>query len=375
MRVFDKIIYNMNGIMLGDKKAFVDNLLKELGIHYRSICFDFVSLGNDIESKIKEMFPDLAKDRFRDVSFLLSRARSFTSFRADENGNVLSSLNPDQIGRFEEFLRKIPKPINPSIGTVVLDMIDWYKDGEQNITYYLDKEYTSYYTCGYYSNSIRIEREFGSDNTAVTLMIDRTGDRVDTLREYPENFLRVMNALGKPDLIKFCCFFDPEEKAHNEIAQNEFMKSAQKNNYCDAYNEFRLLLNDDDYIYNRCASTKRINTKAIVGKIAEQYGYKYVSFDGENYICKKIIENNYIVTVKLVRGSGCSLAGARVAIDGWNFCIYPLIGYVCTFPYDTDMLRKYVSVTFDIADKAAEDYFDLLNKCFGKTPRWFADRE
>ena len=359
--------------MFRDTKGRVDDLLKELGVRYRLINFDFRCIGYKDIAHINRLFPDIIKGTYFNRELC-----SFTTFRMDENGDITNGADPDCVELLEGFLQKIPRPINPGFNTVILDLIDWYNDGKQNPVYYLvNGEISQDHLCSsYYSNSIRLRKEFdfGNKYNPVTLMIDRTDDSVDTIREYPEAFLKVMNALGKPKYTDLRCTFDPEEKARNKIAEKEVMEAVQTNTYSDAYKEFEGMINAENELYYGCTPIKGISPKEIIGKIAKQYGYKYTSFWGGAYTYKKIIENNYIVIVDFVGGPGSSAMGANVRVEGYNFWQHLFTGEeipVC----DSDLLEKYSKVTFGTADKAIEDYFDLFNERFGKTPRWFADRK
>lgn len=376
MKVFEVFNYNLNQIRFKQNKEFFETLFKETGFEYTDISFIFkFDPSGDACKKTIKMFPELDEYvHYYAEAELYPHSMpdySLSSVVQNADGTLNCNMKKQHHKVFGDLLKKIPHNVNFAFMGVVLDKINWYKDGCQNAVLinntnnHIITDHNFYH---YLSNSVRFfkEHDYGNKKNYIEVMIERTNDS-ETLREYPIKFKEFTNRLGKSYDKRLRCGFDEKESKELEIADQTINEWKKQKDYSHHFDTFQKL---EGYLMESVTSISNYSPKSVLTKVARGDNYKFIRCVNGCYTYKKINENNHSFVVNFMFRPFSMYVDASISVEGYNFnhCIYSNKEIPAK---DKDILSNYAQIAFETANRIENDISELLYNIYGKTPDWF----
>ena len=372
MRVFDSYTYNViDKVKFNKTKAYIDNMLAELGLSYQNIGF---KLQCGPMSQAIEKYPALSKyyhleDENASEGQLYTN-QLLTSFSKNWHKGELYVEEEDQevIG---ELFSKIPRPYRFAFCKLLLDGIDWYGEGDLAPAIQTYDSYQVKYPTGSYQpfdcNGISLSREYDDGNkvNTVCVVVEATAETVP--KDTTDILKKLEPYLGTPIRTGRRCMFSKEEYERFDELEKKYNKRLIE--------LFEEMVGECQYTYKdipnepiilELCSKKTIN-KAFKGSGFEMGNRKGMLPGMNAVVCKDLHNYNYYVLFD--RSPSGNWFSFNLGISGYNFKVaLSQKNFGAKSKEEAEQkieeIAKYIiSVRNVIGEEMAAD--------FGDTPDWY----
>ena len=276
---------------------------------------------------------------------------------------------------FSALIKKIPNTINFGFMGVVLDNIDWYKNGFQEPVFYSNSKKIDYYDHqfnSYFSNSIRFFKEFdfGNKLNIVQVIIERKITE-DDLELYPDLFREILIKLAGPTHSTLKCIFSKTENEKWLNASKDFSSFLEeKSNKKSVFQNSDDFNTDDGYLIDWVTPVSGFSPKTVFNKIAKAREFEYCFCKNGCYRYRFKNSNNHIFTVELMNIPFSSFFEASISIEGYNFA-HTVCNTRRVTVKNPSEAKLFAEEVFDGAIKAKNEYSEKLLFLYGYTPKWY----
>ena len=372
MRVFDNYRYNVISIVKFNKtKAYIDNMLSELGLAYSRVCFS-LNCGNvdDVLGK----FPALKKycrsdDKTRDPS---------------EYGNtVITSISPEwykgalyaekeDIPAINEIFSKIPRTYGFAFADLLLDGIDWYGEGSAPVTAVKADPWREWdrippvlFATG--SSGIFMERSFGDGNKTNTLWVRVEATAEGEPRDTTDIIEKLTPYLGKPQGHERRCFYTQQEYDHFSELSNRFSSELEE--------IFAAEVSKGDLVFTDIMGDPMV--KDLCGKRTVERIFKSSGIDayfGSSGMPGAVTfsfydRHGFSYSMLVDRSPSSNVISFRLSISSCNFCVSLRDKSFClkTKQQAAERVAELARYTALVRDTIG----DRLAAAFGDCPEWY----
>lgn len=374
LKVYETFTFNLNKIKFKDNKDFLDSLLSSLGLGYSDIAFAFIG-SEEGAGKLLSRYPEFEK--YKHYGLWVSENAPVVSSRyRRDDGTLALYIDKEHQSKLAEILKKIPRPINFPIMSVMLDGIDWYGDGENDPIFSSapgTEEQAGRFFDGYHNNNIVFGKEFdwGTKYNFVYITIDRRGD-FDSLAPYPEKFESFLSSLGTKEYHKeLTCVFEADVQTYFSHTREKLRQSVNPQQFKESFADFTPLYNHPtEERIEELLPIKGFSPKKIFTQSVKQYGYKYAGFAGGDYEFQKRNKYGQYVSINFIIEPFTSRLSAWLTYTGHNFTLSTAF-FPTVIVHTEDEMLRYAQKVSELSSISEEEYEEKLFEAFGRTPVWF----
>ena len=371
MRVFDFYCYNIiDKVKFNKTKAYIDNMLSELGFEYHNVGF-LLHCGK-VDDTFKK-YPVLKKycrieDKSRNPQEYGNRYITSLSEKWYE-GKIYS--DESDIPIVTEIFSKIPRPYNFGFSKLILDGIDWYRNGDISLAIKPNevwKQIVPPLPDAIGSSGILMEREFDDGNKRNTVWVKIEATTANEPRDTSDIIILLEPYLGKPIHYQRSCYFTQDEYTYNSELAKLFSDEAEKL-YSDNVQEtplyYRNNMLNDPMIKDLCG-------KQTISRIFRKNGI-YASFPKTGLPGANILlfrdDHNYLYDILIDRSPSTNSISFRMSIKSYNFTVWisDKSYYLSSKEEATDKIDEIARFVVRLKDSIG----CRLSDSFGDCPKWF----